>query len=297
MKKGNRIMTKFSSIILTSMALAVGTASASDLTFSQYNPGENAIFPVTSVLVSGEKDAILFDAQLTTEDGQALVDQIKASHKNLSMIYISAGDPDYYFGLQPLVKAFPKAKVVASPAVVEHIESTKDAKLEYWGPIIGDAAPTKLIVPQELDDTTLMLEGKAIEVKEINTHQAYLWVPSTKTVFGGVSVTSGMHVWTADTQTKESRAEWVQSLERMKALKLDLVIPGHYLGAAPTGSEAISFTIDYLAKFEKAISASETLQSKKSDFVVSEMTKNYPELPGGSDLSLSAKVNTGEMPW
>ena len=50
----------------------------------------------------------------------------------------------------------------------------------------------------------------------MGTHQAYMWVPESKTVFGGVSVTSGMHVWTADTQTKEARSEWMQSLEHMK---------------------------------------------------------------------------------
>ena len=290
-------MTKFSSIILASMTLAAGAVSASDLTLSQYNPGQNGIFPVTSVLVSGEKDVILFDAQFNTQDGQALVDQIKASHKNLSMIYITAGDPDYYFGLQPLVKAFPKAKVVASRAVVEHIESTKDAKLEYWGPIIGDAAPTKVIVPEVLNDTTLTLDGKAIEIKEINTHQAYLWVPSTKTVFGGVSITSGMHVWTADTQAKSARKEWVQSLERMKALKPEIVIPGHYLGAMPAKAEAINFTIDYLTKFEQALSESEKLKSNKSDSVIKVMKDNYPALPGEEELALSAKVNTGEMQW
>lgn len=297
MKKGNRIMTKFSSIILTSAALVVGSASASDLTFSQYNPGENAIFPVTSVLVSGEKDAILFDAQFNTQDGQALVDMIKASHKNLSMIYISAGDPDYYFGLQSLVKAFPKVRVVASQAVVEHIQSTKDAKLEYWGPIIGDAAPTNIVVPEILNDTTLMLDGKAIEIKEINTHQAYLWIPSIKAVLGGVSVTSGMHVWTADTQTQASRQEWTESLKKMAALQPDVVIPGHYLGAMPAKAEAISFTIDYLTAFEKELTAVEKLKANKSDAVIKAMKKRYPELPGESDLELSAKVNTGEMQW
>ncbi|NWE37139.1 MBL fold metallo-hydrolase, partial [Pseudomonas gingeri] len=38
-------------------------AAAADLTLDAYNPGETAMMPVTSVLVSGEKDAILVDAQ------------------------------------------------------------------------------------------------------------------------------------------------------------------------------------------------------------------------------------------
>lgn len=56
---------------------------------------------------------------------------IKKRNKDLKMIYITAGDPDYYFGLQPLLNAFPNVKVMASPATVEHIEATKDAKLAH----------------------------------------------------------------------------------------------------------------------------------------------------------------------
>lgn len=287
-------MMKFSTLTLASALLMTGTVAAAELTLSQYNAGENAIFPTTSVLVSGEKESILFDAQFSIIDAQALVKQIKQSNKKLTMIYVSSGDPDYYFGLQPLIKAFPDAQVVASQAVVDHINHTKQAKLQYWGPILGDAAPTNLIVPAVLNATTLYLEGEKIEVKEINTHQAHLWIPSSKTVFGGVSITSGMHVWTADTQTKESRTEWTQSLERMKILQPATVIPGHYLGEMPQKMEAVQFTIDYLAKTEQAL---ESATDKKSDHVIKMMTMHYPALKGVADLELSAKVITGEMQW
>jgi glyoxylase-like metal-dependent hydrolase (beta-lactamase superfamily II) len=285
-------MTKLSAITLTSTFILMSYASAADLQLSPYNPGKEGVFPTTSVLVSGEKNAILFDAQFSTNDGFALVNKIKDQDKKLSMIYISGGDPDYYFGLQPLVKAFPDVKVVASESVVEHIKQTMDMKLAYWGPILGDGAPAEITVPEVLNDTTLMLDGKKIEVKEINTHQAYLWVPSAKAVFGGVSVSSGMHVWTADSQTKEARNEWSQSLERMMALEPEVVIPGHYLGDIPKKTEAVSFTLNYLKHFEEALS-----QSNKSKNVIKTMKGHYPLLAGEEDLSLSAKVNTGEMEW
>ncbi|OCH22035.1 Vmh family MBL fold metallo-hydrolase [Aliivibrio logei] len=285
-------MTTFSAITLTSALILTSYASAADLNISPYNPGKDGVFPTTSVLVSGEKEAILFDAQFSIKDGEALVHKIKKGNKKLSMIYISGGDPDYYFGLQPLVNAFPDVKVVASEAVVKHIKKTMDAKLAYWGPILGDGAPTKLIVPEVFNDKTLILDGKKIEVKEINTHQAYLWIPSTKVVFGGISVSSGMHVWTADSQTKEARHEWSQSLERMIKLDPEVIIPGHYLGDIPKKTEAVSFVINYLKHFEEALS-----QSNKSEDVIKMMKDLYPSLAGEEDLSLSAKVNTGEMEW
>nr|WP_321456764.1 MBL fold metallo-hydrolase [uncultured Cohaesibacter sp.] len=290
-------MKKLTTTLTAGALLLSGQALASDLTLQQYKPGEDAIFPVTSTLVSGQKDAILFDAQFSLSDGQALVNMIKESQKELTMIYITAGDPDYYFGLQPLLKAFPDVKVVSSPSIVEHIKGTKDAKLEHWGPILDDNVPTELFVPQPSEQTIFSLEGHDIEVKEIGTYQAYMWIPSLKTVFGGVSLTSGMHVWTADTQTEQARGAWVQSLENMKALNPELVIPAHYLGDAPEKDEAIDFTIEYLKTFEAALSEADKLESKKSEKVISIMKEAYPELPGESDLELGSQVNTGEMEW
>lgn len=75
-----------------------------------YNPGEKAIFPVSSSLVTGDKEAILIDAQFDVQNGQALVDMIKKSGKKLTTVYISAGDPDFYFGLEPVMAAFRMSK-------------------------------------------------------------------------------------------------------------------------------------------------------------------------------------------
>ncbi|WP_191116963.1 Vmh family MBL fold metallo-hydrolase [Vibrio campbellii] len=288
-------MNKRSITLLFTALAASNYVSATDLTITHYNPGENAIFPASSVLVSGEKELMLFDAQFSVKDGKQLVEQIKKSGKELSMIYISSGDPDYYFGLEPIVAAFPDVKVAASEAVVKHIERTKDAKLAYWGPILEEGAPSKIVVPTVLNDTTLTLEGKRIEVKEINTHDAYLWVPSEKTVFGGVSVYSGVHVWMADTQSKQERAQWSQSLERMKALKPKTVIPGHYLGDMPKGVEGVQFTMNYIADIEQTL---EKLSKPSSSEISAAMKAKYPQFAATEgDLELGAKVLSGEMEW
>lgn len=74
---------------------------AAPLQLDVYNPQDKAIFPVSSTLVSGPKEAILFDAQFSTKDGEQLVQMIRASGKTLKAIVITSGDPDFYFGLQP----------------------------------------------------------------------------------------------------------------------------------------------------------------------------------------------------
>ncbi|ABP60719.1 Vmh family MBL fold metallo-hydrolase [Enterobacter sp. 638] len=265
---------------------------AAPLTLDTYNPQEKGIFAVSSTLVSGPKEAVLFDAQFSVKDGEALVEKIRRSGKTLSKIVITSGDPDFYFGLQPLVKAFPNAKVVATQKVVDHIKETKDAKLAFWGPQMKDGAPTELIVPQVIASTTFMVDGEKIDIEQPDSYAAYVWIPSAKAILGGTGVSWGIHVWTADTQSKASRQQWQETLTEMAARKPARVIPGHYLGTPPAGSEAIDFTRTYLQQFEQALTA-----HKDSAAVIGTMKKQWPTLAEDSSLELSAKVNTGEMKW
>jgi glyoxylase-like metal-dependent hydrolase (beta-lactamase superfamily II) len=257
-----------------------------------YNPGEKAIFPVSSSLVTGDKEAILIDAQFDVQNGQALVDLIKRSGKKLTTVYISAGDPDFYFGLEPVMAAFPDVKVLADQHVVDHINQTKDAKLSYWSPILGKGAPKSLTVPQVITASHLTLDGEKIEIKEINTPNAYLWAPSIKTAFGGVPVYHGVHVWMADSQTKAARSNWVKALDNLLALKPERVVPGHFPGTAPKGTAAVTFTRDYVQRFEQ-----ELAKAKNSGELIEVLKKAYPALPVDDGLAIGAKVNTGEMKW
>lgn len=265
---------------------------AAPLTIDSYNPQEKGIFAVSSTLVSGPTEAVLFDAQFSVKDGEKLVEKIRRSGKTLNKIVITSGDPDFYFGLQPLVKAFPNAKVVATQKVVDHIKATKDAKLAFWGPQMKDGAPTTLVVPQVIASTTFMVDGEKIDIEQPDSYAAYVWIPSAKTILGGTGVSWGIHVWTADTQSKESRQQWQQTLDSMAAHKPERVIPGHYLGTPPAGSEAITFTHQYLAQFEQALA-----KHKDSAGVINAMKTQWPNLAEASSLELSAKVNTGEMKW
>ncbi|MGE6263241.1 Vmh family MBL fold metallo-hydrolase [Aeromonas media] len=272
--------------------LLSGAALAAPLSVTVYNPGEKAIFPVSSSLVTGDKEAILIDAQFDMQNGQALVDMIKKSGKKLTTVYISAGDPDFYFGLEPVMAAFPDVKVLADQHVVDHINQTKDAKLSYWSPILGKGAPKSLTVPQVMTASHLTLDGEKIEIKEMNTPNAYLWAPSIKTAFGGVPVYSGVHVWMADSQTKAARSNWVKALDNLLALKPERVVPGHFLGTAPKGTAAVTFTRDYVQRFEQALAT-----AKNSDQLIDGLKKAFPSLPVDDGLAIGAKVNMGEMKW
>jgi len=287
--------------LLATATFALATAAlvtahaATPLALEVYNPGDKAIFPVTSVIVSGPTEAVLIDAQFQRNDAEALVQKIKASGKKLTVVYISHSDPDYYFGLDVIQAAFPNVKIVASAPTVAHIKESMQGKLGYWGPILKDNAPQKLVLPEVLQGERILVNGQALDIKGLkgpSPERSYVWIPSLKTVAGGALVSSGIHVWVADTQTPASRQNWQASLKSIEALKPAAVVPGHYLGEAPKGLAAVQFTASYLKSFEAQAS-----KAKDSAALIDAMQKAYPQLGEPGSLELSAKVIKGEMKW
>ncbi|MYN44471.1 MBL fold metallo-hydrolase [Pseudoduganella sp. FT93W] len=282
-------------LLATAFAATLGSASAAPLKVEVFNPGEAAIFPVASVLVSGTKDAVLIDAQFSRAEALKLAEQIRASGKRLTTVYVSHGDPDFYFGLDVIHAAFPEAKIVATSYTVAAIEKKKDAKVAFWGPILKDNAPHSIIVPQVLQGDRIELEGETLQIAGLQgaaPERSYVWIPSIRTVAGGVVVFNDLHVWTADTQTLAARQQWLATLDGIAALQPHTVVPGHYkIGSALTPA-SIGFTRDYLVKFE-----AETAAAANSADLIARMQQLYPQAGLKAALDTSAKVAKGEMKW
>jgi glyoxylase-like metal-dependent hydrolase (beta-lactamase superfamily II) len=260
-----------------------------------YNPGEDSTFPVSSVLVTGEREALLIDAQFQRNDAENLVGMIRASGKTLTTIYISHQDPDYYFGLDVLHAAFPDARILATPQTVAGIQASAEGKLAYWGPVLGELAPRELIVPEPLGDDHLLLEGERLEVRGLDgpaPERTYVWIPSQRTIAGGVLVFGNMHVWLADTQSRASRRHWRAALQDMRALSPVTVVPGHFLPGAPLTEASVAFTEAYLETVEEALP-----KARSAADLIEAVQARYTALRGADTLALSAKVLTGEMDW
>lgn len=102
------------------------------LAFHIYHPGAKAIFDVTSTVITGEKEAFLVDAQFQKQYAEELAARIKDSGKELKVIYISHFDPDYYFGLDVLAEAFPKARILSTAQTAWMISASMNDKLAVW---------------------------------------------------------------------------------------------------------------------------------------------------------------------
>lgn len=275
---------------------AVAKAAGAKLSWQFFQADETG-FRRTPVLLSGQTEAILLDGGFTLSHGRKIAEAIKASGKTLTTIYVSCNDPDYYFGLRPIVEAFPSAKVIAKPVTVDAIKANVQGKLDTWGPQLKDNGPQTLadvVIPTASDASSLDLEGQRIDIVEIpDMHdRRYLWAPSLKAVFGGVLIDSGIHVWVADTATPQSRAAWVKALDTILARKPKIVVPGHQLKGAPQGREAVAFTRKYLITYEK-----EAAKARDSAALIAAMKRHYPDLANTFSLELGAKVAKGEMKW
>ena len=90
--------------------------------------------PMSSTLISGQRDAILVDAFITVEQAGALVDWVAASGKNLTTIYATHGHGDHFFGASTVLERFPRARLVATPAVVKSMrqQASPQSLASFW---------------------------------------------------------------------------------------------------------------------------------------------------------------------
>jgi len=277
------------SVVLTVIALS---NEAKGLTLKVYNPGTSAIFPVTSTIVYGKKDAALIDAQFQKQYAEQVVKEIKNMKKNLKYVFVSYHDPDYYFGLNVIHKAFPEAKIISTAQTAYLIEASKDMKLNVWKEQLGTDAPDTLIVP-EVVDTLPAIEGNALEVKYSKDDSAhpFVWIPSLKAIVGGGSVTEGGHIWMADTQGDKGIERWQQVISAMKQLEPATVVPAHFV-SSDYKPAVLDFVEKYLADYRQAAA-----KSNNAAELTAAMEKAWPQLPGKDNLVFSAKVFKGEQEW
>ncbi|MFE0256668.1 MBL fold metallo-hydrolase [Streptomyces sp. NPDC059010] len=247
----------------------------------------------TATLVTGENEALLVDAAFTRADGHRLAAEVLDSGKTLTTVFISHGDPDFYFGAEVIADAFPDARFVATPQTIEHIQHSYEGKLKAWA-ALGPNLPTRLVDLQPLTGD-LTLEGHVFELRggpAALPDRHYLWQAEERAILGGVLLFQQEHVWVADTPTPGDRAAWIDLLDEMAALRPELVVPGHRLPDTAADVSAITATRDYLVAFEEELG-----KAADGAALTEALVKRHPDNGMLIASQIGAKVAKGEMKW
>ncbi len=273
------------------------TFDTTPLGLTVYTASESS-FGVASVIVYGKTDAVLIDAQFTLSDAEKVAQEIKKLGKILKAIYISHGDPDFYFGIQVFKKYFPDVTVYASPATVENITLTAQKKMDVWGPQMDILVASNVVLPQVLKGNTIELEGQKLEIIGLTefSHRTFVWIPCIKTIVGGINIFGNtFHLWMAEDNEateKDANKNWVKALTKIEMLNPTIVIPAHFKEDASLNLTSVKYTKDYIKFYEDALKTNKTSES-----LIKTLKAKYPNATLETALEIGAKVNTGEMKW
>jgi glyoxylase-like metal-dependent hydrolase (beta-lactamase superfamily II) len=286
-EKNMRVRLLLAGLVLIVFA-GSATAAPSQLHVQVFTSPPEGI-AVNSTLVYGDKDAILIDAQFRLSDAHRVVAAILESKKNLTTVYVTHPHPDHYFGLVVIRQAFPNAKFVALPRVVDGIKASWQNRVNAWKPQYGDNIPSNPIVPDALDGNTLTLEGETLQVfgplqGDSAGDNSFVWIPSIKAIVGGDTLFSGAHFVFAPMSAAQKK-DWMSTVDQEAALKPEIVIPGHQIAGAPNDASVLVFMKKYMQDSDEAQASSKTADEFKS-----KMKAMYPNLGLDGLLNISAQA-------
>ena len=248
---------------LSALAASAQSDSESGLSVITYKASPEG-FMSNSHIVMGENEAVLIDAQFSTEEGRKAAELIKSTGKKLSKILITHPHPDHYYGLEVLRIEFGDAVITGGPRTIAAVNNT----LRYWPVPEGDTHPKDRITVMEnggfiIDDVDITYrvfnDGESIE----NT---VIYIPSSMTLFTGDLASNGVHMWVGEGKIDR----WLGQLRELRSVgPITTVYPGH----GPVGSaEILEQAEEYLLNFKETVQNSETIEE-----AIIKMKKLYPQ--------------------
>src|ERR1700720_3135642 len=288
-KKGLAVCAAMISLLLLISSPSAFASNQHDFSVKVFTSPDDQ-FGVNSVIIEGEHEVMLVDAQLTKTSAEKALQEIKKTKKPLSIIYVTHEHADHFLGLEVFREAYPGVRIIANSAVTDRINKVYQEKIDKWQKILGSAASSRVVTISKFDGNFIEFENSKIEVlKQIRgdtDENTILWIPGQRILIAGDVLFNDMHVYTAETDSK-ARGKWLNSLQKIRELKPSVVIPGHSKVGAPLDARtALDFTENYLLVFDE-----ELKKAKDADSLINTMKEKFPS----SDLLLAiergAKAN------
>ncbi len=246
--------------------------------------------PTSSTLIYGERDAVLVDALFTVEQVHSLGEWVEAHGKHLTTIYSTHGHGDHFFGIGALLERFPKARAVATPAVVKfmHQQASPESIANFWGVRFPGQIPDRLVIAEELKGKVIELEGRDLVVVEVghtdSDDTTCLHVPSVGLVVAGDVAYNDVHLYLAESNA-QTRREWIAALDTIESLQPRAVIAGHKRPGNDDGPRIIEETRQYIRAFDRVAETTTTARE-----LYDQMFSLYPDRVNPGALWTSARA-------
>jgi len=247
--------------------------------------------PISSTLISGERDAVLVDTPITVEQARALANWVAARGKNLTTIYATHGHGDHFFGASTVLERFPGARFVARPEVIEIMrqQASPESLATYWNPRFPGQISSQLAIAEELTGNIINLEGQDLVSVPLGftdtAGTTCLHVPSIGLIVAGDAAYNGVHLHLSESPDQQKRQEWIAALDKMESLKPRAVIAGHKRVGNVDSPKILGETRKYIRDFERL-----AMQTTTARELYDQMLKLYPDWgnPGALWTSVQA---------
>src|SRR5580704_11517620 len=179
-------------------------------------------FWTNSVIIEGEHEVMLVDAQLTKTNAERVLEEIKETKKPLSIVYITHEHADHFLGLQVFSEAYPGVRILANTVVTDRINKVYQEKVDKWQKILGSGATSRPVAIEKFDGDFIEFENSRIELlKDVQgdtDENTMLWIPTQRILITGDVLFNNMHLYTAETDSN-ARAKWLNSIKEIRELK------------------------------------------------------------------------------
>ena len=247
--------------------------------------------PISSTLISGERDAVLVDTPITVEQARALANWVAARGKNLTTIYATHGHGDHFFGASTVLERFPGARFVTRPEVIEIMrqQASPESLATYWNPRFPGQISSQLAIAEELTGNIINLEGQDLVSVPLGftdtAGTTCLHVPSIGLIVAGDAAYNGVHLHLSESPDQQKRQEWIAALDKMESLKPRAVIAGHKRVGNVDSPKILGETRKYIRDFERL-----AMQTTTARELYDQMLKLYPDWgnPGALWTSVQA---------
>jgi glyoxylase-like metal-dependent hydrolase (beta-lactamase superfamily II) len=192
--------------------------------------GEPHMFqPLSTTLIYGEHDAVLAEAPLTVDQGEAVGEWVAASGKNLTHIFASHGHGDHWFTAGMLADRF-GAQVVALPGTIEQMQVNVAACPVLYDKLWPGLLPQTTVTAVTVPGNRFSLEGHDVVLVGVGhtdtDDSAVLHVPDLALVVAGDAVYNGVHQFLGESGGG-GRDAWRAAIDTVENLGPRWVVASH----------------------------------------------------------------------